>query len=132
MFFGKTDTNLQKYVESRHRRRKYICIVTNMKKSNLMSNQYHHHTLTAISPKYIKNTSKVISNTTLQILINKMTVKNSHKYNNLCTYNLCVCFRVSTQRPHVISDSNLQKDKLELQVMNHGTYRINILIKVFT
>ena len=46
-----------------------------MKTSNLTSNQYHHNTLTAISAKYIKNTSKVISNTILQILINKMTVK---------------------------------------------------------
>ena len=45
---------------------------------------------------------------------------------------VCVCFGLSTQRPHIISDSNLQKDRLEIQVMNHGTYRINILIKVFT
>jgi len=45
-----------------------------MKTLNLTSNQYHHNTLTAISAKYIKNTSKVISNITLQILINEMTV----------------------------------------------------------
>jgi hypothetical protein len=57
-----------------------------------MNDQYHHNTLTAISAKYIKKkTSKVISNTTLQILINNMTKKNSHKYNNLCKYNMCVC-----------------------------------------
>jgi len=32
---------------------------------------------------------------------------------------------VSTQSSHIISNSNLQR--LEIQVMNHGTYRINIL-----
>jgi hypothetical protein len=47
--------------------------VTNITTSNLMGN-HHHNTLTAISAKYIKNTSEVITNTTLQILINKMTV----------------------------------------------------------
>jgi hypothetical protein len=124
-FSEKTNTYLQTYVASCHRRRKYICIVSNMKTSNLTSNQYHHNTLTAISAKYIKNTSKVISNTTLQILINTMTKK---ILINIITYvhTICVCFGVSTKRPHIISDSNLQKDRLEIQVMNHGTYRINL------
>ena len=33
---------------------------------------YHHNTLTAISAKYTKNTSKVISNITLQILTHSL------------------------------------------------------------
>lgn len=33
-----------------------------MKTSNLTSNQYHHNTLTAISAKYVKNTSSHLKN----------------------------------------------------------------------
>ena len=69
-------------------------IVTNMKTSNLTSNQYHHNTLTAISAKYIKKHTKSSQIQHCKYQQIKWLQKNFHKYNNLCTYNMCVrvCF----------------------------------------